>query len=187
MACSTTTTRTRRVARRRRFSSSPGAFKGAGSCGADRAAPSGRTRTSCAQTASRTRGVLPSLQSASSAICFLKVCIAQARTRDFPPLFRRRAPDVAKVKSKMLYASSKDRFKRELDGVQRFRSPVILNGSVQVARIICCGLSLTRGHSRSQGFISRSRRLTSPRLMSPPSATSAHRCVRSLASSVLVR
>ncbi|GLT78243.1 hypothetical protein SLA2020_497830 [Shorea laevis] len=28
------------------------------------------------------------------------------------------APDVAKVRSKMLYASSKDRFRRELDGVQ---------------------------------------------------------------------
>ena len=27
-------------------------------------------------------------------------------------------PDVAKVKSKMLYASSKERFRRELDGIQ---------------------------------------------------------------------
>ncbi|KAJ4911006.1 Actin-depolymerizing factor 4 [Raphanus sativus] len=27
-------------------------------------------------------------------------------------------PDVAKVRSKMIYASSKDRFKRELDGIQ---------------------------------------------------------------------
>ncbi|KAL5727522.1 actin depolymerizing factor [Ranunculus cassubicifolius] len=28
------------------------------------------------------------------------------------------APDVARVRSKMVYASSKDRFKRELDGIQ---------------------------------------------------------------------
>ncbi|KAL7158698.1 hypothetical protein ABFS83_02G161100 [Erythranthe nasuta] len=28
------------------------------------------------------------------------------------------SPDVAKVRTKMLYASSKDRFKRELDGIQ---------------------------------------------------------------------
>ncbi|KAK8934496.1 hypothetical protein KSP39_PZI014673 [Platanthera zijinensis] len=28
------------------------------------------------------------------------------------------SPDVSKVRSKMLYASSKDRFKRELDGIQ---------------------------------------------------------------------
>ncbi|XP_074563606.1 actin-depolymerizing factor-like isoform X3 [Curcuma longa] len=28
------------------------------------------------------------------------------------------APDASKVRSKMLYASSKDRFKRELDGIQ---------------------------------------------------------------------
>ncbi|XP_077216210.1 actin-depolymerizing factor 1 [Tasmannia lanceolata] len=28
------------------------------------------------------------------------------------------SPDVARVRSKMLYASSKDRFKRELDGIQ---------------------------------------------------------------------
>ena len=27
-------------------------------------------------------------------------------------------PDVAKVKAKMLYASSKERFRRELDGIQ---------------------------------------------------------------------
>lgn len=29
-----------------------------------------------------------------------------------------RSPDTAKVRSKMIYASSKDRFKRELDGIQ---------------------------------------------------------------------
>lgn len=29
-----------------------------------------------------------------------------------------RCPDTAKVRSKMIYASSKDRFKRELDGIQ---------------------------------------------------------------------
>lgn len=29
-----------------------------------------------------------------------------------------RSPDIARVRSKMLYASSKDRFKRELDGIQ---------------------------------------------------------------------
>lgn len=29
-----------------------------------------------------------------------------------------RSPDVSKVRMKMVYASSKDRFKRELDGVQ---------------------------------------------------------------------
>ncbi|ONK67793.1 uncharacterized protein A4U43_C05F3830 [Asparagus officinalis] len=28
------------------------------------------------------------------------------------------SPDIARVRSKMLYASSKDRFKRELDGIQ---------------------------------------------------------------------
>ncbi|GMY07173.1 actin-depolymerizing factor 7-like [Fagus crenata] len=28
------------------------------------------------------------------------------------------APDISKVRSKMVYASSKDRFKRELDGIQ---------------------------------------------------------------------
>ncbi|KAL8062666.1 hypothetical protein ABFX02_02G162500 [Erythranthe guttata] len=28
------------------------------------------------------------------------------------------SPDIAKVRTKMLYASSKDRFKRELDGIQ---------------------------------------------------------------------
>ena len=30
----------------------------------------------------------------------------------------RRSPDTAKIRSKMLYASSKERFKRELDGIQ---------------------------------------------------------------------
>lgn len=29
-----------------------------------------------------------------------------------------RSPDSSKVRSKMIYASSKDRFKRELDGIQ---------------------------------------------------------------------
>lgn len=29
-----------------------------------------------------------------------------------------RSPDTANVRNKMLYASSKDRFKRELDGIQ---------------------------------------------------------------------
>jgi cofilin len=29
-----------------------------------------------------------------------------------------RCPDTARVRSKMIYASSKDRFKRELDGIQ---------------------------------------------------------------------
>lgn len=29
-----------------------------------------------------------------------------------------RSPDTAKVRTKMLYASSKDRIKRELDGIQ---------------------------------------------------------------------
>lgn len=29
-----------------------------------------------------------------------------------------RSPDISKVRSKMVYASSKDRFKRELDGIQ---------------------------------------------------------------------
>ena len=33
-------------------------------------------------------------------------------------LLIRRAPDTSKVRSKMVYASSKDRFKRELDGIQ---------------------------------------------------------------------
>lgn len=29
-----------------------------------------------------------------------------------------RCPDTSRVRSKMIYASSKDRFKRELDGIQ---------------------------------------------------------------------
>lgn len=29
-----------------------------------------------------------------------------------------RSPDISRVRSKMIYASSKDRFKRELDGIQ---------------------------------------------------------------------
>lgn len=29
-----------------------------------------------------------------------------------------RSPDISKVRMKMVYASSKDRFKRELDGIQ---------------------------------------------------------------------
>lgn len=44
--------------------------------------------------------------------------------RPFPPIFLTaagaagRSPDSSRVRSKMLYASSKDRFKRELDGIQ---------------------------------------------------------------------
>jgi len=33
-------------------------------------------------------------------------------------LWHERSPDTARVRSKMIYASSKDRFKRELDGIQ---------------------------------------------------------------------
>lgn len=33
-------------------------------------------------------------------------------------LLLQRSPDTARVRSKMIYASSKDRFKRELDGIQ---------------------------------------------------------------------
>ncbi|THG09759.1 hypothetical protein TEA_019724 [Camellia sinensis var. sinensis] len=33
-------------------------------------------------------------------------------------LFAQRSPDTSRVRSKMIYASSKDRFKRELDGIQ---------------------------------------------------------------------
>ena len=33
-------------------------------------------------------------------------------------MLRNRSPDISKVRSKMVYASSKDRFKRELDGIQ---------------------------------------------------------------------
>lgn len=33
-------------------------------------------------------------------------------------LFVLRSPDTSRVRSKMLYASSKDRFKRELDGIK---------------------------------------------------------------------
>lgn len=33
-------------------------------------------------------------------------------------LYARRSPDTSKVRSKMIYASSKDRFRRELDGIQ---------------------------------------------------------------------
>lgn len=36
----------------------------------------------------------------------------------FVPLLLGRSPDTARIRSKMLYASSKDRFKRELDGIQ---------------------------------------------------------------------
>ena len=32
--------------------------------------------------------------------------------------FGRRSPDTSRIRSKMVYASSKDRFKRELDGIQ---------------------------------------------------------------------
>ena len=31
---------------------------------------------------------------------------------------KNRSPDTSRVRSKMVYASSKDRFKRELDGIQ---------------------------------------------------------------------
>ena len=31
---------------------------------------------------------------------------------------KNRAPDTSKVRAKMVYASSKDRFKRELEGIQ---------------------------------------------------------------------
>jgi cofilin len=33
-------------------------------------------------------------------------------------IFGFRSPDTSKIRSKMLYASSRDRFRRELDGVQ---------------------------------------------------------------------
>ena len=33
-------------------------------------------------------------------------------------VFQKRSPDTARVRNKMIYASSKDRFKRELDGIQ---------------------------------------------------------------------
>ena len=33
-------------------------------------------------------------------------------------LYVLRSPDASRVRSKMIYASSKDRFKRELDGIQ---------------------------------------------------------------------
>ena len=35
-----------------------------------------------------------------------------------PHFFFIRCPDSSRVRSKMIYASSKDRFKRELDGIQ---------------------------------------------------------------------
>ena len=43
--------------------------------------------------------------------CYASVCI------DFVA-FLCRSPDTSRVRSKMIYASSKDRFKRELDGIQ---------------------------------------------------------------------
>lgn len=36
----------------------------------------------------------------------------------FTFVFPQRSPDTSRVRSKMIYASSKDRFKRELDGIQ---------------------------------------------------------------------
>jgi len=33
-------------------------------------------------------------------------------------MYRYRSPDTSRVRMKMVYASSKDRFKRELDGIQ---------------------------------------------------------------------
>lgn len=36
----------------------------------------------------------------------------------YVPCVLHRSPDTSKVRSKMIYASSKDRFKRELDGIQ---------------------------------------------------------------------
>lgn len=37
---------------------------------------------------------------------------------DYVVTVLQRSPDTSRVRSKMIYASSKDRFKRELDGIQ---------------------------------------------------------------------
>lgn len=44
-------------------------------------------------------------------LCLVFICINFAA-------FVCRSPDSSKVRNKMIYASSKDRFKRELDGIQ---------------------------------------------------------------------
>lgn len=51
------------------------------------------------------------LGSAEYFSCYVFICI------DFVA-FLCRSPDTSRVRSKMIYASSKDRFKRELDGIQ---------------------------------------------------------------------
>jgi len=43
--------------------------------------------------------------------CLLPICINSVG-------FVCRSPDTARVRSKMIYASTKERFKRELDGIQ---------------------------------------------------------------------
>ena len=45
--------------------------------------------------------------------CCVFICI-----NDFVIASSGRSPDTSRVRSKMIYASSKDRFKRELDGIQ---------------------------------------------------------------------
>ncbi|XP_077213395.1 actin-depolymerizing factor 1-like [Tasmannia lanceolata] len=48
------------------------------------------------------------------------------------------SPDIARVRSKMLYASSKDRFKRELDGIQvelQATDPTEMSLDVIVSRV----------------------------------------------------
>ncbi|XP_020246335.1 actin-depolymerizing factor 7-like [Asparagus officinalis] len=48
------------------------------------------------------------------------------------------SPDIARVRSKMLYASSNDKFKRELDGIQV---------ELQVTDPTEMGLDVIRGHA----------------------------------------
>lgn len=49
-------------------------------------------------------------------ICFWHY--TQLRNTNYFSGFGYRAPDTSRVRDKMVYASSKDRFKRELDGIQ---------------------------------------------------------------------
>jgi hypothetical protein len=47
-----------------------------------------------------------------------KICKMLARHSITRLFFLCRSPDTSRVRSKMVYASSRDRFKRELDGIQ---------------------------------------------------------------------
>ena len=49
------------------------------------------------------------------------------------------APETSKVRNKMVYASSKDRFKRELDGIQvELQATDASEMSLDIVKITCC-------------------------------------------------